>query len=100
VSTPERNRPCACEHDGSWYEPSCKCCNWQPRQRPLAEVQASVHRTLTEARLRDAEAKLAAIEAACRNPERTAGRRMGGMHIPGDRLAEHVLAIIGTEGES
>jgi len=42
----------------------------------------------------EAERKLAAVETACRNPERAVGRRMGGIHIPGDRLAEHVLAII------
>jgi hypothetical protein len=55
-------------------------------------------RQRAEARAEAAEAKLAAIEATCRNPEQAVGRRMGGIHVPGDRLAEHVLAIIGSEG--
>lgn len=50
-----------------------------------------------KARAEAAEAKLAAVRRLCQDPAAAVGTAMGGKHIPGDRVAAEVLAIIGSK---
>ncbi len=75
---------------GGWVDYST---TWHPHAFPLRPLR----RLVPESRP-DLEAKLDRIVAICRNPAAAVGEVMGpGRHVPGDRLAAAVLAVVRGE---